>query len=1216
MINLDKLTDAKYQSLKVEIVGIAEGFGATPYADSKGIPTIGVGFNLRIYADLVGKQVFGLNYSPALIDKLMPVFNKSYTVGTQAQRDDAIKSAVKVVLDQWNLDHPANKVGDKFSLGKDKDDPVAHTRATNILTQIDDTYENAINTKFTNFPSTPPGFSDERAVLFSLAYNNPSLIGVNLINAFDNDFRGEIWYQIRYQSNKEHDNGIANRRYVEAHYFELFDNPANPNQADAEQAAKMYGARRDSIILDYERNYSPDTADAKKFNNTDKVVDIYKEMTPAIETLKALYPIASGAEIEEVMMASVGKPDLNGDHRANDVVGSVTKDADKIFDNANNDQDLLIGDGAANTLDGMKGSDVLIGALGNDTLIGSAGSDRMHGGSTSGLAIDKSDGIDTADYRNLPDSVKILCTYNDDKWVVTKTDSAGVYNGTDTLQSVEHIFGNGHMIFDIQRSATPKPGMVFSDVILDGTYEIEFRYTDKGNSDDVIRPSAQGIFISGYGDIHLTHGSDARYNISGGGGHDVINMNSPYYSVYASSTLNGGAGDDIISGSSNNDVLDGGAGNDYIIDGTGNDTIRADKGDIIGGSYDYEDRLYVNGTLITDVTEDITGALKDNAGNIWDNRGLTIIGNQVLLNELFSEGTFGIKIHYLSHFVGNLYYANGNDTLTGGAGNDTFQIRGEKSVMNGGDGNDAFSYDYQSTGDVVDGGNGIDRLIINGNKKINIDLSRGSFSFEGYGAPIMGIFKNIEKIEVAAVSEAQVRSDGNINDNLAIYSTSSVNASLGQGNDYFSAGNLFKASSIYGGAGYDVLGVTGATNVFMDGGQGDDWLRYWYNSSSVIAGTPASTIIGGMGQDHIDVQRPGISALVMGDEGNDTITVWDDMTNTVHGGVGDDSIICGNGNDVIIWVEGADTIDGGAGNDSVNAWLSVSQAAEAAHTTGGVAAWLAAHGVTILNAEHVVSVTKNILIGGDNADNLAGGSGADTIWGMDGADTLTGGAGDTLVGGMGNDVFIIAGTPVTVLDDDGAIGDRIVFGTAVTSVTGAIIGQNLVLTANNGTKVTIVGQVQNDDPAIGTAVLGNGTVVDLDKIALTQNGTTGADRIDGITGHGDIINAGAGADTIYGYDGADTLYGGDGVDWFYGGVGNDILYGGAGADHFTLIGSSQGSDIIYDFNLAQGDRVTLATGSTYTKTDLGADIRIAANGNTITLIGVADFDVGMIEFAA
>ncbi len=98
-----------------------------------------------------------------------------------------------------------------------------------------------------------------------------------------------------------------------------------------------------------------------------------------------------------------------------------------------------------------------------------------------------------------------------------------------------------------------------------------------------------------------------------------------------------------------------------------------------------------------------------------------------------------------------------------------------------------------------------------------------------------------------------------------------------------------------------------------------------------------------------------------------------------------------------------------------------------------------------------------------------------------------------------------------------------------------------------------------------------------------------------------------GADLVYGNIGADTGDGGAGNDIVRGGQDNDSISGGAGADFMSgdkgsdtvsrrrwaadifHISSDAGSDRVLDFNLAEGDRVHLDPGATFSVAQVGAD---------------------------
>src|SRR5262245_11970904 len=47
MITFNLLTDAQYQSSRLSLLVLTEGAIKTPYVDTVGIPTIGIGFNLQ-----------------------------------------------------------------------------------------------------------------------------------------------------------------------------------------------------------------------------------------------------------------------------------------------------------------------------------------------------------------------------------------------------------------------------------------------------------------------------------------------------------------------------------------------------------------------------------------------------------------------------------------------------------------------------------------------------------------------------------------------------------------------------------------------------------------------------------------------------------------------------------------------------------------------------------------------------------------------------------------------------------------------------------------------------------------------------------------------------------------------------------------------------------------------------------------------------------------
>lgn len=174
------------------------------------------------------------------------------------------------------------------------------------------------------------------------------------------------------------------------------------------------------------------------------------------------------------------------------------------------------------------------------------------------------------------------------------------------------------------------------------------------------------------------------------------------------------------------------------------------------------------------------------------------------------------------------------------------------------------------------------------------------------------------------------------------------------------------------------------------------------------------------------------------------------------------------------------------------------------------------------------------LLGGAGADTLTGGeNGPNTLQGGAGADMIQGGGGfDSLMGMQGDDTI-----------DGGWGGDAWLVG-----------GQ------------------------------GNDSLV----------AHTGSNLLYGNMGE-DTLQGADGADTIRGGQGDDIIFGGGGGDWLSGDRGHDTLTGGAGADVFHTF-SGAGQSIVTDFNPAEGDRVQVDPGDSYTVTQQGANTVIDVNG--------------------
>lgn len=204
----------------------------------------------------------------------------------------------------------------------------------------------------------------------------------------------------------------------------------------------------------------------------------------------------------------------------------------------------------------------------------------------------------------------------------------------------------------------------------------------------------------------------------------------------------------------------------------------------------------------------------------------------------------------------------------------------------------------------------------------------------------------------------------------------------------------------------------------------------------------------------------------------------------------------------------------------------------------------------------------------DPGVNQTGTAAAETFMGDTRASTVNAGGGaDVIVGGSGQDYL---------RGDDG--DDRIAGGDAFDDTHG-----------NMGND-TVSGGL-GDDWVVGGK--------DNDLLF----GDEGSDLVYGNLGN-DTCEGGDGNDIVRGGQNDDVLRAGGGADYVSGDRGDDTVWGGTGADDFHSFGDA-GTDRVMDFSLAEGDRVRLDIGTTYTVAQVGSDTVVNMNGGgQVILVGV------------
>jgi Ca2+-binding RTX toxin-like protein len=358
----------------------------------------------------------------------------------------------------------------------------------------------------------------------------------------------------------------------------------------------------------------------------------------------------------------------------------------------------------------------------------------------------------------------------------------------------------------------------------------------------------------------------------------------------------------------------------------------------------------------------------------------------------------------------------GDDYLIGGIGDDFIFGNSGADTMLGGDGNDTFQFTPTSGGpDSVDGGAGSDTIAA-GFADTTISLS--------YVA-------NVETITALGHSGVSI-SGTNGADALNFAQTSLIGIEQvagGFGDDWISgsqSGDTLNGQAgndtLLGRDGNDVFLYAGSSNGFdsVDGGAGTDTLRAltdytdiglsYVRRVDVIDGGAFTSVrvVGGSAADYLDFTNTVATGLSMiyGDAGNDTI-IGTSSADTIDGGLGQNSILAGGGDDVIGFDYGgtANWVDGGLGNDTLqssngNNYTTFSHISGIEH-------------IAISAYRHEINGTS----GNDTLDlgsattisdlTINGGGGSDIVVGSAGNDYITTTNADSVTGGTGADVFSV-----------------------------------------------------------------------------------------------------------------------------------------------------------------------------------------------------------------
>jgi Ca2+-binding RTX toxin-like protein len=461
--------------------------------------------------------------------------------------------------------------------------------------------------------------------------------------------------------------------------------------------------------------------------------------------------------------------------------------------------DILIGNGGANVLDGRAGSDRMAGYGGDDTYF-----------------VDSMDDIVLEAANGGNDTVILLSSHLHIR----------------KIANVEHIiYADESMPQPGNGGGEPAPS------VGDNTMK-SIIFGNNGNNTLDGGAGNDTIFGQG-GDDLIIGGRDSLASRDINNTIDVADLSDQTESDDGDDTLYGGRGNDTILGGQGNDILDGGDGDDTLSGQAGIDIFRGGTGvDTVDYSKESPFQLIVN--------------LAANFASGGTASGDTFYSIENLIGSDDRIDRF-IGTSAANHFWGQ----GGGDVFNGGGGNDILDGGNDGDILYGEAGNDTIIGGAGQ--DYLDGGAGVDTVVYAGSSAgVTVDLTNGTANGGDGDGPAQIVGRGtVIRHDILAGFENVIGST--FNDHLI--GDAGANAlSGGTGDDMLTGGR--GADRLNGGAGSDTADYSDATRgqnlTLIGGGSGGDT----YISIENLAGSgfrdqltgngAANVLTGQGGADNID----------------------------------------------------------------------------------------------------------------------------------------------------------------------------------------------------------------------------------------------------------------------------------------------------------------------------------------------------------------------------
>lgn len=821
--------------------------------------------------------------------------------------------------------------------------------------------------------------------------------------------------------------------------------------------------------------------------------------------------------------------------KAKSLIGSSGNDTIQGYDG----DDILEGNDGNDNINGGNGNDIIIGGKGDDILNGEKGNDTYIFNKGDGHDIISAayyyDGdVDTIELKDFnKDDINIKRVFGDivisskiSDDIITLQNFYNKYNDTNT-HIIEYIKFKDGTIWDyntILNNSSIK-GTNTNDKFYLGNKGMRFDALD--GDDEIYGGTGDDTMTGGAGD-DILGGDNGNDNLQGNEGDDKL------YGGNGNDTLTGNEGNDILEGGNGDDILIGGIGDDILNGGAGNDTYIFNKGDGNDVLEDYEGN---------DTIEFGEGLLKENLVITKDRND-----NGDELIKLYFKDNPNDSITLVNLYAKNLVFANGEKLNS----NDI------RSIVNTGDDLDNTIIGFGDSSNTLIGNGGNDKLV----------------GFGGWGDIFIG-GRGDDELYGSYGDDTFIFNKGDGNDRILDESGNDT-LKLGKGlnkddlivtqdqSDSYYSRNLklsFKGNT------------TDSITLLSRGG---------YQVDPIIS-IKTVEFFNGEILNFNDLKNLSL----IGSDGNDIIRAFNNQTNTIIAGRGDDEITASLGEDIFIFNigDGNDIINNTGSNDIIKFGQGINR-------EDIIVKRDSFYGKTkiLLKSNHTDSITIdsegiNLVFSDGNKlgleefkdMSLIGTDENDKIYSYKNRNNtiISGRGNDFLNGNTGNDTYIFnKGNDNDTIEDCGG-SDTIKFGEGIQKED-LIISRNISKNAygslndardiiikfkHNETdsitlKNVIIGNKTNASESIENFQFVNGESLSFENIKRLSQ--VGSDKNDVIAAYDDLEK-----NVLIGGHGNDELYGKAGNDTLIGDKDDDILIGGTGNDTY-IFNKGDGNDIIED----------------------------------------------------